>query len=382
MFKHNYRSIGFEAAGDITSAACIPPKDKILSAEARPLLNVWIARLVADYRGRGTSPAMCTLCMQHILERTFRFKKTIENITVAEFQNGNEALSIPGMYCSRDTVRKAINALVEDGLLIRIDGDYTKICLYAPHLPNIIKRISELMDRERLEKGANNRTMSTAQMHATRLDILTPICEKLQGYYETLASLSDDNWYKFTKKVKEFKARMTKLLNNMPEACKKSREGVRKSRENSANKSMFGKGGLNYWHLQVEARPDLFPRYLAKTTGKLSGNMTHLVKEWISRGWISTDDDEIRDKEIKQRIEDIIEGWSLIVGRSFDDSQGYPRKVPELPDFEFYFRYRAEIEYLLGTLQDADRDIVENAPSLADSKKSNPDNDKYDDWYK
>lgn len=312
------------------------------------LLNQVVAE---EIRGKGTSAGTAGRVLQHVLHRTLPYNKLVEHITVKEIQEGMVTLAIPSAGGSERTVRRALNVLVQEGYLIRMEASIEQRRVYGLNLPFIVRKIAEYMDKGKVKPN------TTAGEQKKRCSVIGQICNRLQPWYDHLKEIGVLALYRLDEILAELKAWCGRNLNLMGTARQMIKSGQEKAQEakvrrlrKQAEKPLVYKDseeekttvkprqGLDYWRLMLELRKDKYHGGIPIPTGKTIGQMKHWLKELAEVH-------EMPDDEIKAWIEDIVEHWSRIKGWNFQTGEkGYHRTVPDSPDFPFYYAHRRELD--------------------------------------
>lgn len=332
------RTTAFMLAGELSAATSL--EDNTFFADVRILVRNRLNRLTAHLK-KGTTPSNAAACLAHVVERTCKYGKPFENIIGAEFAQGIDKTEAPGMHCSIPAVRRAVNALVADGLLVRIRTDYGKMCFYGLNIPTIIERISCFYDQT-TPKGPTQ-----IQQHA-RFARVREICNRLHFYYDQIRSIISENLYGFHKQIKELARRAMKNLAESIKGAQREAQDTR-DRKRSARASkygMAGAGGMDFWNAQVEARKERWPHFRATSTKREHGMMTNYVKELQEQDGLET------VRQIQIHLEDIIEFWPS--QRTFTSVKtSGARRVPTEPSFEFFYAHRREMMPMVYSVQTA-----------------------------
>lgn len=340
------RGFYFEIAQKISEGAEI---DHNALYKLERLVQERVTSLVANTKKRkgnlGAEPA----CFRHVMRRTLRFRKIVEQINVQDIVNGMPSIDIEEACYSESTVRRALRRLVESNLLIQLETEGGRVRFYGINIPFVFKMLLDLW------KGVKPRGIS-AEDQVERLRQLEPLIEGCEIYYDRLMAISADDLSTFERNVE-----------TLCEEFKNEADSKEKKRQAKALRPLTGKQAgkvvIEQWNLQVEYREEMYPQAATYNTGKMRGMARNWVKELKEQG--------LDDAAIRARIERIVDIWYHHRGKHFQNPiTGGGRNVPPVPNFEFYYANRQALDPMfLGTLPD--RDYGGDKPNVLGNDLSN-----------
>lgn len=316
----------------------IPLQDLLLRRD----MSLDVVRLAFEWeKGKSQHIHNAHTVFRSILVRTLEYHQIMERVTKKEIVEGSPERSIPPSMLERKAVERAVDALVEVGLLTRIregrkqNGKFVYNRNTAPLL-SLNSNLFDLLARVEAEKltwmeQSGRKPHYHARPAMEKLEALLKAYEQGQRGHvmEYLSAIGDHG----TPSFEAFQDEILLLQN--PEAVRKATILA------AAKRSMRGKAGLKYWNMRVQERREDYPHAKLRQTAKLQGMMTKLIKELESV-------ESLTNKQQRALIDDVVEFWKGFGGCTF--SMGRFRtvtRVPDDPDFEFYHTHRADLARLI-----------------------------------
>ena len=320
-----------------------------------------LASVSMGMRGKGTSPTTACALLGVVLEKTFPFDKVIEHLRIRILSDGEQGTSLPGIGVSQCQAKRAVNALIKDGLLFDLNGrnDGSPARGLGLDMPEISRRLRDY------EWGPDNTRSGKKRDEAIQLVTDYFLQDQIVAMYDWLRGKVIKTWDAF---MAEFRSYLSTARTKVTEVVKKTGDAMRALPERIQNAAKieherfvekrlkkangtFSRGDANgqtaplsdrallYWQTCVEDTESYknFTQPMTKKAGRM-------MKNWLN-------EKALGDDEMRALIKRVVFNWHKVKGQWIHTANGKNVRIAASPSFEYFYMYRSQI---IGLLDEED----------------------------